>query len=305
VPGLDADALWQLAAGKWREITTNSPDLAPAVALQQRLLRILLDASAVLDDSICLPTPGPSVLEKWRRGVPILHNERVTIPSRSSAILSPLCMALADGGAGDSALHIADALAGGTIDGESMVRVSLARNPKAIRTSALHFGLAPDLVWLVAELGASPLADHLQRQLFSAPNADLHAGLADWDRGYCPFCGSWPAFIEARDDARRPRCSFCALEWRLVPDRCLYCGKGSADFVAAAPDAHRRHRRVDLCRSCGSYTKVLEVAAPTPFPLVAVEDLATLDLDQGAMKRGYRRPDLFDFDKIEPFKSTC
>ena len=51
-----------------------------------------------------------------------------------------------------------------------------------------------------------------------------------------------------------------------------------------------------------NYTKVIDVATPTPFPLLAIEDLATMDLDQGAMERGYRRPELFDLDTIEPLK---
>ena len=36
---------------------------------------------------------------------------------------------------------------------------------------------------------------------------------------------------------------------------------------------------------------------PTPFPLLAIEDLASMDLDRGAMKRDYRRPELFDLDQ--------
>ena len=54
---------------------------------------------------------------------------------------------------------------------------------------------------------------------------------------------------------------------------------------------------------CANYTKVIESAAPAAFPLLAIEDLATMDLDEGAMQRGYRRPDLVDLDSIEPLTS--
>jgi hypothetical protein len=50
---------------------------------------------------------------------------------------------------------------------------------------------------------------------------------------------------------------------------------------------------------------VIDVREPTPFPLLAIEDLATMQFDQGAMNRGYRRPELFDLDTIEPRTSTC
>ena len=64
----------------------------------------------------------------------------------------------------------------------------------------------------------------------------------------------------------------------------------------------RRERRIELCAKCGSYTKVISVDEATPFPLLAIEDLATMDLDGAAMERGYRRPELYDFDSIEPLK---
>ena len=75
--------------------------------------------------------------------------------------------------------------------------------------------------------------------------------------------------------------------------------------MTAAPDVSDAKRRIQLCGACGSYTKVIEVAEPTPFPLLALEDLATMDLDQGAMGRDYRRPPLHDLDAIEPLKSNC
>src|SRR5437667_346511 len=71
-----------------------------------------------------------------------------------------------------------------------------AREQDAIGQGAAHRGLAPDLVWLVAELAVSPFAHALQRALF-APAADAVARAADtWERGYCPACGSWPALAE-------------------------------------------------------------------------------------------------------------
>jgi formate dehydrogenase maturation protein FdhE len=67
----------------------------------------------------------------------------------------------------------------------------------------------------------------------------------------------------------------------------------------------RQNRRLELCAGCGSYTKVIEVDALTPFPLIAIEDLATLDLDEGAMGREYSRPPMFDLDAIDPPASAC
>ena len=317
------DELWRLASAQWAEITAHSPDLAPAVALQQRLLRLMLDAASGLADARPTFLDTDSIVEKWRRGVPALRNEVVQIPPRLGDTLPLLCTALAEGGAGESALHIRDAITAQGIDADSLLRVSLARNQKAVRTSALHMGFSPDLVWLIGELGSAPLAHHLSAGLNSSPttgagttntttgtnaharSADLQVGLHDWDRGYCPFCGSWPAFIEAFEGALTLRCSYCAFGWSLSSRRCVYCGNSGDGFVAAAPDVSQPDRRVDLCGRCSGYTKVITVREPAQFPLLAITDLATMNLDEGAMNRGYRRPELFDLDSIEPRTSTC
>ncbi len=261
----------------------------------------MIDASTDLQEVPDGTLTAESMRDKWSRGLPALRNEVIPIPPGLKAILLPICTALAECGAGESALHIGDAITAQGIDADSLLSVSLARNQKAIRTSALHMGFSPDLVWLIGELGSAPLAHRL-----SATIDDRRSMIDDlWDRGYCPCCGSWPAFIEAHGTARTLRCSYCALEWTMKSHRCVYCGNAGDDFVAAAPEVSEPQRRVELCGRCSGYTKVIEAQEPTPFPLLAIADLATIVLDQGAMDRGYRRPELFDLDAIEPRTSTC
>ena len=293
--------LWRLAEARWAEIAVNTPDLAPALAVQKGLLRLLVDAAEAFQipaGAILWELTPDLVLAKWAREVPAFRHESVVIPSALKGILPLVCDVLAEGGAGDSARHIKNALVTGAIDAGSLLSVSFARNHKAIRTSSIHMGLAPDLVWLVGELGSSPLAHRLQATLIAQP--ELHDAVLDWNRGYCPCCGSWPALVEMLDGARMLRCSYCAAAWELRSYRCIYCGNEDGRFVAAAPDMARKDRRLELCGSCGKYTKVIEVNSLTPFPLVAIEDLASLDLDQGAMNREYSRPALFDVDAIDP-----
>ena len=88
------------------------------------------------------------------------------------------------------------------LDAGSLLRVSLAQNRKAIRTSSLHMGFSPTWCGSSASSAAAPLAHHLQE---TAAGASVPApGQTTWTRGYCPFCGSWPAFIEvARADRGR------------------------------------------------------------------------------------------------------
>ena len=220
--------------------------------------------------------------------------------------LLQLCGELAASGAGEVAEHIRSAIDERRLDAGSLLLASLSRDQAAIRTGAVHRGLAPDLVWLVAELAVGPFAHALQRAIFAsasrAPDPTSSPGddpLADalhrWHHGYCPACGSWPAMAEVVDGHRTLRCSFCATAWELTTYACVYCGEDGEPFVTAAPDEERKDRRVEVCSGCGGYMKTVDTAALSPFPLLAIGDLETMDLDMAAMEHGYAKPAMKEF----------
>jgi FdhE protein len=212
-----------------------------------------------------------------------------------------LCDALASGGAGEAADHIKHALTSDTMDAASLLTASLSRDQQAIRTGAVHRGLAPDLVWLLAELAASPFAHALQVTLLSARHQLAGDVLADamraWNHGYCAVCGSWPALAEVAEGHRVLRCSFCAAGWELNEYCCIYCREHGEAFVTAAPDEERKDRRVEICGACQGYLKTIDVPEISPFPLVAITDMESMDLDLAAMEHGYTRPPMREFSR--------
>jgi FdhE protein len=285
------DEVRDTSTQRWDDLRAARPDLAPAVDLQQRLLSIVVSVAGALEGKLPrLSLPPKYVAAKLARGVPMLSGEPIPVPVR---MLKPafldLCEALAAGGAGDAAEHIKRSVESGQMDAGSLLTASLARNQEAIRTGAIHRGLAPDLVWLLAELAASPLAHALQRALL--PTA------CDWNQGYCAVCGSWPALMEVVDGHRILRCSFCASAWERNAYSCTYCGDSSETFITAAPDPERVQRRLEICGACQGYLKTLDVPALSPFPLLAIYDMETMDLDLAAMEHGYSRPPLREFTR--------
>jgi FdhE protein len=291
--------LLALAEARWDSIRSARPELAPALELQRTLVTVVADLEAVLARGRMprLSLPPKYVAAKLGRGVPVFAGEPIPLPI---PVLSPalvrLCDALAEGGAGETAGHIREAIAGGGIEAGSLLAASLARNQSAIRTGAMHRGLAPDLVWLVAELAVSPFVYTLQRLLLAESRDEgLRAALDGWTGGYCPACGSWPALAEVASGHRTLRCSFCASGWELPTYACIYCQDASDRFVTAAPDEDRKDRRIEACGACGGYLKTVDVAALSPFPLLSISDIETTDLDVAAMEHGYQRPPLKDF----------
>jgi formate dehydrogenase maturation protein FdhE len=255
------------ATERWTALLNAQPDLEPAISLQRDLVAIVVDFIDTLEERPRprLSLPPRYLAAKLSKGIPALAAEPIPVPTN---ILKPgliaLCKAMSRGGAGEVADRIAAAVDAGTLDAGSLLSASLARNPDVIRTGAAHRGLAPDLVWLAAELAISPLAHLLQRALLTVDDESL-------------------------------RTAFCAYAWELTVYSCIYCAEEGEAFVTAAPDTERKDRRVEVCGSCGGYLKAVDVPALSPFPLLAISDLETMDLDAAAMEHGYARPTLRDF----------
>jgi FdhE protein len=300
IPAISRENLTISAERRWDAVRQSRPDLEPAVALQRRLLTLVADLGETLGQGRLprLSLPPKYLAAKLARGVPIFSGEPIPIPVpavRPTLLL--LCDALRDGGAGDAAAHIREAVdTGGQIEPGSLLTASLSRDQQAIRSGAVHRGIAPDLVWLIAELAVSPFAYLLQRMLFAGDIAPpLAAALDGWRRGYCPACGSWPAVAEVVGGHRTLRCSFCSSAWELPTYACIYCEESGEPFVTAAPNEERKDRRLELCSACGGYLKTVDLPELSPFPLLSISDIETTDLDIAAMEHGYARPPLRDF----------
>ncbi len=291
-------SLLDRAEARWTEIGASQPDLTPAIALQRCLVTRTIQTVDRLDgaDPPVVSLEPEQAADTLRAGTPALRGAPVALPV---AMLSPLvlraCDDLAAGGAGDVARRVRGCLDEGRIDVGSLLVASFDRNQNAIRIKAMHEGIAPDVLWLAAELAVGPAAYVAQRTLFAPPDAGTHpaitGALAEWPHGYCPACGSWPAFGEDPDRSRQLRCSFCGVGWRLRDPGCTYCGgaPGHLTSLTTEPDAAPR---AELCSGCGAYLKWLDLPEPTPFELLPVEDLASTPLDVLAAQKGFGRPSL-------------
>ena len=271
------------------------PDLAPAVALQRALLSRQIDLLEVIRKGGLpgLTMPAGYLTAKLRRGIPVLHGEPTPLPGRLLELAArEFCDTLAGGGAGEAAAAVARALDGRTLDAGALVSACFGRDQRRVRFMAARESVSPDIAWLIAELAGAPLAHLLQARVLATGSEAVAFAVSAWDRGFCPACGSWPAIVEAVDGRHALRCSFCAAGWELSAYRCVYCGNDDDTFVTAAPDREQPGRRLQACGRCGGYIKVLELAEPSAFPLVAVDDLASMDLDMIAIERKYLRPPL-------------
>jgi FdhE protein len=299
------DELKQLVDTRLHQLAEARPDLVRAVDLQRALLEREIDLLEVIASGGLpgLSLPAGYLAAKLRRGIPALHGEPVPLPARLLKLSArEFCERLAEGGVGEPAANVGRALDTRTLDGDMLLSACFGRDQRRVRVLAVQQNLSPDIAWMVAELALAPFAYLLQSQALTrvtdAPTGPVPSAMASWDRGFCPACGSWPALAESGAGGHQLRCSFCAARWTLASYRCVYCANRSRTFVTAAPDLQVPGRRLQLCGGCGGYMKVLDVPAPAQFPLIAVEDLASMDLDLIALERKYLRPPMAEIKKV-------
>jgi len=116
---------------------------------------------------------------------------------------------------------------------------------------------------------------------------------ASWMEGYCPVCGTWPAFAEVRgiERSRYFRCGRCGGEWQALVLSCPFCAMTDHnELVSLVPEKSGAHAVIDACQRCLGYVKTFTTLQGRPAATVMLDDLASVDLDLAAFEQGYRRP---------------
>jgi len=115
--------------------------------------------------------------------------------------------------------------------------------------------------------------------------------LKNWQRGYCPICGSLPQMSELKGEGQRYfQCSFCDFQWASERLKCPFCENKDHEklhyFYAEGQEVHR----VDLCDTCKRYIKTVDSRNIGYEPDLNLEDMITIHLDILASKKGFQRP---------------
>jgi FdhE protein len=282
------------ASARWATLAQEKPELGRALQLQQRLVGKQLDLLAALGPSIAAMPPASEVrvLHSLADGFPVLRGGIGPLPvDLLRPVMVDLARDVADVSGYAAATRVGEAIASGIVDGAALLAHVYQRDQDAVRQMAAEHHLVVDLLWLVGDLVAAPVVylEQVTALREGSPDSPVREAIERWEQGYCPACGSWPALAEFFYGERLLRCAFCAATWRGAGERCIYCGTTDAQHRTVVLDHARPGRRLELCRSCGGFLKTLDVELVTPFPLVAIEDLGSSDLDQAALHHGFKR----------------
>jgi formate dehydrogenase accessory protein FdhE len=137
---------------------------------------------------------------------------------------------------------------------------------------------------LLAWVFLQPYAEYLanQREVMTVDGAP----------STCPLCGGKPVVGVLRsegDGAKKSLiCMLCAHEWGFRRVYCAGCGEEREPQMAFYSAPEIAHVRVDVCDTCHTYLKSIDLTK-TGLAVPVVDELATLPLDLWAREHGYEK----------------
>lgn len=275
----------------------SRPDLDEALTLQAALVRAAL-SSARQPRPDPFPMPREAIAARVREGVPLLHDQPITLDIHYPAdLFSRLVNVLSERNDPDLEQRLSsvvNAATTGLLDPERLFAEAFVQHADHLADMAAAAGADPEVLATVAQRAVAPLlhayAEHLLPLLERADDGTTTG--AAWHGGYCPICGAWPLLGELRgvELAQWLRCSACGTGWRGQRVMCPYCGNADYRTLGTLVVDGESRFRVSTCERCKGYLKVGNAFDPLPAELLALDDVASMHLDVAAIERGYQRP---------------
>ncbi|MBE0501270.1 MAG: formate dehydrogenase accessory protein FdhE [Desulfuromonadales bacterium] len=228
-------------------------------------------------------------LKSWdsrrQAGFPLLTGAELQIdPEPAGKFFAALVENLIElGQEGKSELNqIADAQKAGSIPIKALLVACLEKDRAPLEAFASELQIPSALLEYIC---STTLAFGLQEWLKEIPRPDY----SDWKKGYCPICGGAPSMGElaGKEGEKRLHCSICTSDWSVTRLKCSYCGNEESDSLEYFTAEGEAGYRVDICRKCSGYLKVVDSRELGEGLPMDVEDLNTLYLDLIAQKEGF------------------
>jgi formate dehydrogenase accessory protein FdhE len=140
-------------------------------------------------------------------------------------------------------------------------------------------------------------SDRLLAWIFLQPYAEYLAAhrentIVDGAPSTCPLCGGKPVVGVLRSEGDGAKesliCMLCAHEWNFRRIYCPACGEEREPQMAFYSAPEIAHVRVDVCDTCHTYLKTIDLTK-TGLAVPVVDELATIPLDLWAREHGYQK----------------
>lgn len=167
-------------------------------------------------------------------------------------------------------------------DAQALMRACYERRRELLVTTAEILQVEPAVLAYILDLTLS-FALRSSVESLSLPATEK------WQEGICPTCGGLPSVgeLSGEEGVRRLHCGSCGTDWEFPRQLCPFCGKQDEKEKEYFTAGDERGYRVDLCRACNCYLKVVDGRELGQGLPMDIEDVVTLYLDILAQREGF------------------
>lgn len=110
----------------------------------------------------------------------------------------------------------------------------------------------------------------------------------EWERGYCPVCGSMPELsVFEKDGKRFLICGFCSHKWTSKRIYCPFCENSNHETLQYFSIDDEEEYRVDACDDCKHYIKTINRELTTREIFLPLESQTTVYINSRFEEMGY------------------
>jgi FdhE protein len=151
------------------------------------------------------------------------------------------------------------------------------------RKIAGPIGLEADVLAFALAQAAKPVVE--KRAEILQP---LIKGL-DWNKGFCPICGSFPelSLLREKEGQRWLRCGFCSNTWRFHRSTCPFCDAQEPGGLEIMFVEGREYERVEVCHQCKKYMPGMDIRNLVNEVVLEVAGFALMPLEAIAQEKGF------------------
>lgn len=118
---------------------------------------------------------------------------------------------------------------------------------------------------------------------------------AEWEKGYCPVCGSAPEISLFEENGKRFLiCGFCNYKWASKRIYCPFCENTDHKSLRYFGIENEEEYRVDVCDKCKKYIKTIDIKKTTRTIYPQLEYLCTPHIDIKIEEKGFKKGMNFD-----------
>ena len=223
---------------------------------------------------------------KAKEQFPLINVSDFIIDSKASRLLLIQICNMAKEDEGDmaaSAKALAKAIETETIDPDALFYSLFEGGASFFEKTAGKFEIDKKILAFITYSSIKPSLTICAEQL-----AHYLDKLGEWDKGYCPVCGSLPGLSMFKGEGER--FLFCGFCWHKWPSKRLYCpfceNKESKSLQYFFIEEEKEYR-VDLCDECKKYIKTVDTRKTDRYIYPPLELVSTLHLDIKARETGF------------------